>query len=191
MALDDIIGAQFTGGAFGFQSDQLKDMITGNSGWYNTTTSSWTGSLTSFAANHANYAYVLAGHPDVDMYLAGQVDQSSIIFGTMGVGYNPVGIREAGEISVSDLDLVSSGFTGGPFGFQSDQIKDMITGNSAWYNTGTSTWSGSLTNITPGHTYYIYVLSGHDPFDWTYNPTGAKASKSTGEKIKINVNTRK
>ena len=190
MALDDIIGAQFTGGVAPFLSDQIKDINTGASGWYNTGTGSWT--LANFTANHGNYANVLSTHPAVDMYLAGQVDQSVIVFGTMAAGnYNAVGIREAGEVSVADLDLVSSGFTGGAAPFQSDQIKDMNTGNSAWYNTGTSTWVGGLTNIIPGHVYYIYVLSGHTPFDWTYNPTGAKASKSTGENIKINVNTRK
>jgi len=121
------------------------------------------------------------------MYLAGQVDRSTINFGEIAVGYNPYGIREAGEVNVSTLDLIP-GFTGGQFAYQSDQIQDMITGNSAWYNTTTSSWSGSLTNITPGHAYYIYVLSGHSSFDWTYNPTGSEDSKTTVKTIKVKVN---
>ena len=184
MTLDDIIGDQFTGGAFIFLSDQIVDINTGSYGWYNG--SNWQ-NMPSFTANHAFYAYVLSGHSNVDMYLAGQVDQSSINFGTMAVGYNPVGIREAGEVNVSDLDLVSSGFTGGNFIFQSDQIIDMNTGNYAWYNIGTSTWNG-MSTITPGHAYYVYVLSGHSSFDWTYNPTGSKASKNTDVLIKVKVN---
>ena len=188
MALDDIVGAQFTGGVAPFMSDQIIDINTGASGWYNTGTGTWT--LVNFTANHGNYANVLSTHPNVDMYLAGQVDQSTIIFGTMAVGYNVVGIREAGEVILSDLDLVSSGFTGGAASFMSDQIIDMNTGSSAWYSTGTSTWVGGLTNVIPGHVYYINVLSTHTPFDWTYNPTGAKASKSTGENIKIKINKR-
>ncbi len=188
MTLDNIIGAQFTGGAAPFLSDQIIDINTGNYGWYNTGASAWAG-MTSYTANHPNYAYVLVGHPNVDMYLAGQVDQSTINFGTMAVGYNPIGIREAGDVIISDLDLVSSGFTGGAAPFLSDQLIDINTGNYAWYSTGTSTWQG-MANITIGHAYYIYVLSGHTPFDWTYNPTGAKASKSTGDIIKVKVNKR-
>ena len=187
MTLDDIIGAQFTGAGAPFLSDQIIDINTGSYGWYNTGTSTWAG-MTSFTANHANYAYVRSGHPAVDMYLAGQVDQSVINFGTMTAGtYNPVGIREAGEVNVSTLDLVSSGFTGATAPFLSDQLIDMNTGSYAWYNTGTSTWQG-MSTITPGHAYYVYVRAGHTSFDWTYNPTGSKDSKSTGVIIKVKGN---
>ena len=188
MALDDIIGAQFTGSPIPPQSDQIIDINTGAYGTYNSVASAWVG-MTSFTANHAQYAYVLSGHPNVDMYLAGQVDQSSIDFGTMDVGYNVVGIREAGVVNVSDLDLVSSGFTGSPIPPQSDQLIDMNTGAFATYNPGTLTWVGALTTVTPGHTYYVFVRSGHTPFDWTYDPTGAKASKSTNV-IKVKANKR-
>jgi len=86
-------------------------------------------------------------------------------------------------------DIIGNQFTGGALFFQSDQIMDINSGAIGWYNTGSSTWMGTLTTITPGHTYYVYVLSTHTPFDWTYDPTGAKASKSTNV-IKVKANKR-
>ena len=86
-------------------------------------------------------------------------------------------------------DIIGAQFTGSPIPPQSDQLIDMNTGAFATYNPGTLTWVGALTTVTPGHTYYVFVRSGHTPFDWTYDPTGAKASKSTNV-IKVKANKR-
>ena len=164
-ALDDIIGSQLTGGAAPFLSDQIYPIGGGAYGWYNNI--NWQ-VLTNFSDGNAYYAYILAGHSANTIYLAGNVEQTPVDFGTMAVGWNPVGIREAGVISLDDIDLLSSGFTGGTAPFLSDQIYPVGGGAYAWHN-GTS-WQG-FTTIDPGKAYYIYVLSGHTPFAWIYDPT--------------------
>jgi hypothetical protein len=164
-ALDDIIGAQLTGGAAPFLSDQIHPVEGGTYGWYNNT--NWQ-ALTNFTDGHAYYVYILAGHSANPIYLAGNVEQTSVDFGTMAVGFNPVGIREAGVVSLDNIDLLSSGFTGGAAPFLSDQIHPVEGGTYAWHN-GTA-WQG-FTTIEPGKAYNIYVLSGHTPFAWIYDPT--------------------
>ncbi|MCK4653060.1 MAG: hypothetical protein KAU01_01285 [Candidatus Cloacimonetes bacterium] len=164
-ALDDIIGAQLTGGAAPFLSDQIHPVEGGAYGWYDNT--NWQ-TLTNFTDGHAYYAYILTGHSANPIYLAGNVEQTPVDFGTMAVGFNPVGIREAGVVSLDNIDILSSGFTGGAAPFLSDQIHPVEGGAYAWHN-GTA-WQG-FTTISPGKAYNIYVLSGHTPFTWIYDPT--------------------
>ena len=173
MLLDDIIKDQLTGGISPDISDQVININNGLSGWYNSVVGSW--SMNSFTYNHGYYVRTSEGHSALDFYLCGTVETEAINLGIMNIGWNVVGIKEAGNIPIDSLDLIESGFTGGITGGQSDLIADMNTGCFSWYNTYLGQWIGSLTEISPGHVYLIFVQPGHNSFEWIYNPFGEKS----------------
>jgi len=184
-AINDVIGDQLTGGNFIFQSDQIIDIFDGASSWYSNPALSWDPNMT-LDTEHSFYAKVLSGHGTQDVYLAGRVEPEIIVYSTMmNPGYNPVGIKEAGVVGVEDLDLVESGFTGGNFIFQSDQLIDINTGFVAWYKSSDSTWQSSLTQVEPGAGYFIKVLTGHSAFTWTYDPTDNSRSIINNKEIRV------
>lgn len=166
--LDYIVGDQLTGGNF-LTGDRVIEIGSGLYAYLNDGTGLWTGGLTDFTDNKAYQFKIHSSHDSSDVYLAGKVVQETQTVGTCGVGYTFLSIREAGEVSVSELDLLTSGFTGGNF-LNSDRLIEVDTGSYAYYNTGTSSWAGSLTNIYPGKVYQIKVQSGHAGFDWIYDP---------------------
>lgn len=163
--LDDIIGDQLTGNMIPFLADQIIPVEGGAIGYYNGTT--WTG-ITQFQDGHAYYVVIQSANPEVDMYLAGTVEQTAVSFGTMQTGYNPVGIREAGVVSLDDIDLLSSGFTGNAIPFLSDQIIPVEGGTIGWHNG--SSWQGFST-VSPGKAYFVVVQAANTPFTWTYDPS--------------------
>ena len=169
LALSDILGDQLTGG-MAFNSDKVWDITAGTFAWYNTGTSTWVG-FTDFIDGHAYY--VENKHAAIDLYLSGTVVEEACDYGTMAVGYNAFSVNSAKEISLDDLDLLSSGFTGG-MAFNSDKIWDITAGTFAWYNTGTSTWVG-FTTVTPTHSYY--VENKHTAFAWVYDPLSREDGK--------------
>jgi hypothetical protein len=164
--LDDVIGTQLTGGTPA-NADRIYDANLGSYAFLSAA-GVWTGSLVNFTLTHANYAKIY--NTANSFYLAGTVEDEIMNFGTMAVGYNVVGLKVAGAVPMSDLDLISSGFTGGTPA-TSDRIYDANTGQYAFYNSGTSTWAGTLTQTTIGHSYYILVKN--TAFSWTYDPTGS------------------
>ena len=176
MELDDIIGDQLTPG-LAFNADKLWDMNYNITAYLNQVGNVWTGPLADSAFTLGHAYYIQNKHDSTDVYLAGEVDQSSVDYGLMAMGFTPVGVREAGTPHLDDVDLLSSGFTGG-MAFDSDKIWDMSNNTTAWYN-GVS-WVG-FTNLQPGHFYYIQVKNA--PFTWIYDP-GSKGTK-VGSKLKI------
>ena len=166
--LDDIIGTQLTGGNLA-TGDRIIEIGTGIYAYLNSGTNLWTGVLSDFTDNMAYYFKVHTFHDTADVYLAGKVVQETQTVGTCGIGYTFVSIREAGEIAVSALDLIISGFLGGNLA-SSDRLIEADTGYYAYYNTGTSSWAGSLTNIYPGKVYLIKVHTAHSGFTWLYDP---------------------
>lgn len=135
----------------------------------------WTGSLTQVTPGYAYWAFVRTGNPLVTAVTAGEVDMTPLNVGTMAVGfYTPVGLREPGTVMLPDANLLNSGFTGGTPA-NADRIWDQNTFYYAFYNTITSSWSGSLvaTGLIGGHALWIYVNPTHTSFEWTYIPQGA------------------
>ncbi|KQC05235.1 MAG: hypothetical protein APR54_00030 [Candidatus Cloacimonas sp. SDB] len=174
--LDDIIGNQLTGGD-AFTGDQVYE-VGGAFAYYNSSTEQWSGILENFTDNKAYYFKIQSGHSEADVYLAGTVlRESQSIY--CDIGYTILGIREAGVIAIEDLDLIASGFTGGS-PFSSDQIIE-LGGGYAYYNTDTSSWNGTLTDIEPAKVYYIQVKTGHSAFTWNYNPTSRSENVSKVE----------
>ena len=162
--LDDVIGGQLSGGTPA-NADRIIDANTGQYAFYNAGTSLWAGTLVNFDFTNAYYVKI---YDTVNsFYVAGTVDPEVMDFGTLAVGYNVIGLKEAGSVILNDLDLVSSGFTGGNPA-TSDRIIDANTGQYAFYNSGTSTWAGTLTQTTIGHSYYILIKNA--PFNWIYDP---------------------
>lgn len=166
--LDDIIGTQLTGGSY-FTGDRIIELGTGNFAYLDIGTDLWTGGLSDFTDNMAYQFKVHTSHDTADVYLAGKVVQETQTVGICGIGYTFIGIREAGEIAVSALDLLTSGFLGGNQ-FTSDRLIELGTGDFAYYNTGTTSWAGSLTNIYPGKVYQVKVHTSHSGFTWLYDP---------------------
>jgi len=183
MELDDIIGDQLTPG-LAFNADKLWDQNDFITAYLNQTTGLWTGTLadSGFTLGHAYY--IENKHDSTEVYLAGEVDQSSVDYGLFAMGFTPVGVREAGTPLLDDCDLLSSGFTGG-LAFNSDKIWDMNDFTTAWYNTTTNSWVG-FQNLQPGHFYYMEVKN--TPFTWIYDPL-SKGTK-VGSKVKINKVTK-
>ena len=173
MELDDIIGDQLTAG-MAFNADKLWDINEGWTAYLNQVTGLWTGTLadSAFTLGHAYYIENKQASSQ-EVYLAGTVDQSVADYGLMDMGFNPVGVREAGNVLLDDIDLLSSGFTGG-MAFNSDKIWDLNNGTTSYYNTMSSSWVGFDT-LTIGHAYYIQVKN--TPFTWVYDP-GSKGGRA-------------
>ena len=186
MALDDIIGTQLTEGN-AFTGDKIIEVNSGNSAYLSSSTHTWSGTLTNFTDNYAYQFNVKSGHTANDVYLAGNVEQEVQVMPALAIGYTKVGIREAGEVDVSALDLIDSGFTGGN-SFTSDRLIDENAGAYAYYNTSTSSWGGALSTITPGNVYSVKIQSSHTVFTWTYDPTDNPARTINPIRKKIHSN---
>ena len=63
----------------------------------------------------------------------------------------------------------------------------MNTGCFSWYNTYLGQWIGSLTEISPGHVYLIFVQPGHNSFEWIYNPFGEKSVRQYNQLKGIHI----
>jgi hypothetical protein len=156
------MGTQLTGGTPA-TADRIIDVNT-NQFAFKLATGVWSGTLVNFDPSHAYYFQIKNSATDV--YLAGTVDDVTIDYGTMAVGYNAVGIPSAASLAVSALNLFESGFTGGTPA-TSDRIIDVNTNQFA-FASALGVFSGTLTNIQPGHVYYIQVKN--TAFNWIFNP---------------------
>ena len=130
---NDIIGDKLSSGTPA-TADRIIDAKTGEWIFY---LPPWIPPIT-FDMNHA-YCVKIYSIPN-DLYLCGSVEQDVIDYGTMNLGYNVIGLKEAGAVPLDDLDLLSSGFTGGVNPVFSDQIQEVGGGGVAWYNSNTSSW---------------------------------------------------
>ncbi len=169
--INDIMNGGFTGG----------NPATGDRIWnqntlsycYRNTAGSWVGSWTTIVPGDAYWVRVYPNHVDVTAVTAGEVDTTPLDLGTMASGvYNPVGLREAGTVSVANLGLIAAGFTGGNPA-TSDRVWDQNTLSYAYFNSTSQAWVGLASGITAGHAIWVQVKSNHASFNWTYTPTGA------------------
>jgi hypothetical protein len=130
----------------------------------------WVGTLTDVTPGHAYSVLVQSINPPVLAVTAGEVDMTALNLGTMALGFNPVGLREPGEIDLTDMNLLPSGFTGGNPA-TSDRVWDQNTLSYSFYNSTTNAWMGALSEgVEPGHALWIEVRN--TPFSWTYTPLG-------------------
>ena len=181
-------------GGLGYREDDLYDIDriievgTGTYAYLNSSTNTWSGALTNFTDNYPYQYKVHTSHSTKDVYLAGNVEQEvQVMPYSCAIGYTMYGIREAGSVDVSALDLVDSGFTGGNV-LTSDRFIDATSGSYAYYNTSTSAWAGGLTNIEPANVYKVKVQSSHTAFTWTYDPTDNPARNTRiAKKIHSNM----
>ncbi|MDD3051499.1 MAG: hypothetical protein PHR06_10180 [Candidatus Cloacimonetes bacterium] len=160
LAISDIIGDQLTGG-LAYQSDRILDITNGTVAWLNNT-GVWQG-FTEFTQGHAYYIH--NRHTAKDIFLSGSVIENSHNYGIISIGYTAFSINSVYAHSLDDIDLISSGLTGG-LAYQSDRILDITNGTVAWLNSS-GVWQGFST-LTIGHAYYIH--NRHSEFTWIYNP---------------------
>ncbi|HEY3293920.1 MAG TPA: hypothetical protein VGL38_00625 [bacterium] len=77
----------------------------------------------------------------------------------------PYSWRYPRAIPIDRLQLLEQGFTGGD-SKTSDKVLSQIGGLAAVYHTGTNSWRGSLTAVSPGNAYWIQ--NKHPRHNWTY-----------------------
>ena len=160
-----VVGAQLTGGTSSTGDQVIRQ---GGSYAYRTTTAAlWAGGLESTPGMAAGRFFWAWNRHTVDqtMVLAGQVDTST--FGPITITAmikNPLSFRDARLVNRANLNLRTSGFTGGTSS-TSDQLIQH-GGSYCYYNTGTSLWVGGLVTVTPGKAYWLWNKHGTT---WNYN----------------------
>jgi len=169
----DVIGAQLTGGTGG-TGDRVISMTTGYYAFRNVLPGLWQGTLEDSSGMKAGVAFQLWNrHAFIqDMVLAGQVDTST--FGPIWIAelaYTPLSFRDARVRPIPNINLRTSGFTGGTGG-TSDRLIELGTGSYAYYATGTSLWvynPTTFTSVSPGMAYRIWNRHDTVPGGWWYN----------------------
>lgn len=172
----DGAGAPYiTGGPNPVFSDQIQEIGTGTTAWYNSNTSAWMGDF-AVDVTKGYYAVIRSAHSAADIYICGTVDNTTIVnYAVIPANFDTaIGFREAGStVMISNIGLITAGFQGGANPVFSDQIQELGTGTTAWYNTGTSTWMGDFA-LTPGKAYYLIIRNGHTGLaSYSYPATGA------------------
>ena len=108
-----------------------------------------------------------------------------------GRRFNVLGYTVPRRTKLQDLNLVESGFAGGPNRLASDELRVLRRGGGsttapllrAWYDTGNGTWkstSGATlddTYLEPGDAIVIYTKQSVQPFTWTNTLHYAPPSK--------------
>ena len=151
-----------TGGVNPVFSDQIQEIGTGLTAWYNSGTSTWIGDF-AVDVTKAYLAVIRSANPAADIYISGTVDNTTVVtYDPIPANfYTAIGFREAGSaVMISNIGLLTAGFTGGVNPVFSDQIQEIGTGLTAWYNSGTSTWIGDFA-LTPGKAYLLVIRNGH------------------------------
>lgn len=127
----------------------------------------WLGGLESAPGMETGYAYKVYNRQAgaQDLVLAGEVDTSTYAAPTVvASGDTPLSFRDARVRPVANINLITSGFKGGGY-LDSDRFYEQ-GGSWCWYNTGTSSWVGALTQVTPAKAYRIREKHATS---WTYN----------------------
>ena len=173
-AVNDILKGDFTAG------DEIYDQNTGGSVTYSGT--EWSGAWTDIVPGHAYWAKI--NNDDVSAVTAGEVDLTEISLGNMVVGWNPVGLRDPGIVSLDQAGLIASGFTGGENPAESDRIYVQNSLSYAWYNTGTSSWVGLEDGLQPTNALWIWIHPNHSGFEWNYTPsTGQDSDNNSADAV--------
>lgn len=173
-----ILGTQTALGSF-TGADRIVRQDGGASGYRNSS-AVWTGTLESGAAMTPGHAYYYQNKTGVNRFLvlAGDVQNNNDygIASPLTVTGNPttaesvpLSWRDSRNIPISTAvgpQLVAQGFTGGSF-TTSDNIVDQA-GGAARVDAAGLVWAGSLTQLVPGHAFYI-LNRVHANNSWNYN----------------------
>lgn len=188
-----IIGTQIVAGTF-TSADRIVRQDGGATSYRLAPAGTWTGTLESGAAMVPGRAYFYQNKTGLNRFivLAGDVQNNNDygIATPLSVTGNPttaenvsLSWRDSRNVPVSTAvgpQLVAQGFMGGSF-TTSDNIVDQA-GGSARVDAAGLVWAGSLTQLVPGHAFYI-LNRVHANNGWTYNyatglPNAAAASVS-------------
>lgn len=168
----DVIGAQTTSG-FPGAATELICKNTGEAAFRNFA-GTWFGSLEDNSNMLPGYGFYFHnfGTP-YDVVFAGEVDTAAygLAIGA-GDSYTAFSVRDARVRGLGQINLVTSGFTGGMFVFQSDELIEKNTGTTAWYNSTAGAWQGTIAGnqTTPGYYYWVHTIAGHAGYAYTYGP---------------------
>jgi len=166
----DIIGAQFSAGS-GATGDRVIRQDNGLWAYRTTTPALWAGPLEIDGCMECGRAFnIWNRHSSAQtMVLAGEVDTSAC--GPIWIAPNawtPLSFRDARVRPIRNINLLTSGFTGGT-GATSDRLIEQGTGSYAFFSTGSMTWvyyPTSFTSVSPGKAYRIWNRHGTG---WNYN----------------------
>ena len=188
--LDKIVGNQLTGHNLNKTlSDNIEiwdNMLASyKRAWYKTgTTNAWqdwdvAGSPSFGMDSDKGYWFnIISGHPAKDIMFCGRVSKTSRSI-PISIGRNLVGSCFPVNCTLEKSGLVASGFTGHYLNKAfSDNVEfwnnTLETYERFWYKTGTTNawqpWNngGPIRDIIPGDSIWVNVISGHNPFTWTY-----------------------
>ncbi len=160
-----------TGGANPNFSDQIQEIGSGQTAWVNGL-GAWVGDF-AIDVTKAYYAKIRSAHSAADIYICGTVDNTTIVnYAAIPPNFDTaIGYREAGSVMAGNVGLVAAGFQGGANPNFSDQIQEIGSGQTAWYNG--SAWVGNFA-LTPGKAYYLKIRGGHTGLAaYSYPASGA------------------
>jgi hypothetical protein len=198
----DIVGDQTNPGN-SVTADLIWRQDNGNTA-FRTPANVWTGTLEDNQGMSPGRAFWYRNRTAANrnLVLAGQVNNA----GSYGVvpmpntAYTPYSWRDSRSVDRSQLNLLTSGFTGGTLSSQSDQVLQQGAGAFFWRRTNDSSWQGTLVTVEPGIAYWIFNRNhGNGTWNYDYIPGGAAAvsndnvptSKDNGVSIsKINTGTK-
>jgi hypothetical protein len=160
----DVIGAQLTGGTL-LTGDQCIQQ--GGAGWlaYRAAAGGWIGTLEDNSGLMPGWAYwIWNKHTgSQNMVLAGQVDTSTFSRVIPASVKTALSFRDARIRPMGQLNLITSGFTGGTLLTSDQVIEQGGAGRLAYY---TTSWQGTLTQVEPAIAYWIWNKHANQ---WTYN----------------------
>jgi len=169
----DIVGSQTTAGP-PFLATEIICKNTGESGYLSP--GGWTGPLEDNSSMIEGYCFLawVKNANSEDVVFAGEVDTSTYAVGIpvpAGDSYTWVSFRDARQVNLANLNLVTSGFLGGVNPPTSDELLEKGTGLAAWYH-NTAGWQGTIVGnqVTPGLAYMIHAIAGHGGYTYNYGP---------------------
>ena len=181
--LDKIVGNQFTGGFINFFSDTIEAWDNGLGiyyrCWYDLTNwLDWAGGppLFGWKADVGYWITILTFNQSKRFVQCGRVSKVNRGI-AVASGRNLLGTCFPVSRTIDRMGLISSGFSGSPIQFFSDNVELWNTGTAnydrAWYDTGVplwKDWTGAPWGrvIVPGDGFWVNVLVFNPPFNWTY-----------------------
>jgi hypothetical protein len=187
----DIVGDQTTCGAFSGVADLIWRQDNGDQA-FRTCANVWQGALQTNSGMVPGEAFWYRNRTasNRNLVLAGEVDNS----GNYGLvtmnenGFTEYSWRDSRNVDRSQLNLLTSGFTGGAVSGASDQVWEQGgAGNIFWRRTTDNTWQGLLVTVDPGRAYWVFNRNhANDSWSYNYNPGGALLTNDQAPVLKDN-----
>jgi len=165
----------------------------GDLAWRRCSDLTWQGNLHDNPAMNPGEAfwYRARAGANRNLVLAGEVNNSgnygSVIMNEGG--FTEYSWRDSRNLTPVGLNLITSGFIGGPVSGTSDQVWEQGgAGNFFWLRSTDTSWQGVLATVDPGRAYWVLnrAHAGNNSWPYTYNPGGALLTNDSAPVMKDN-----